>query len=139
MDTPRVDRFLTFVVKEIRIAAGRYTVFGQLAIVYMRYDEKDQLQGLRPHWLTPTDKPIEFDLPPDVLRDKQFDKISPHDVTLAVVELLSELPVSVIPEAPLRLPHLERIPPHKRRKAMKALHKKRDDKINAAVRGPTPA
>jgi len=120
------ESFWTILLSEVSLQKGQYRVKGHFAYVTLRIQGGTKKMSLS--WLTPEDRPFEFDLPPHLFPGKRFDKISPLDVELRFVELFDQVPVSTIMEAPINLP-IEKLPPRKRRRALMAAKKKREKQI----------
>lgn len=128
------EPFLTFAVREVRISAGKYTVIGDFAFVDFIRDQQKR-PHLRFFWFSTRDKPVEFNLPPALLHGRRFDQVSPYDVEQSFAKMMEETPFAVIPEAPVAIPGLEKMPPKKRRKAIDAAKKARSKRINDAFQG----
>jgi hypothetical protein len=94
-------------------------------IIYAQGLEKD----LNYHYLTPRDKPFEFEIPPWFFEKKTIDKVTSKDVVNQFVRLLKEK-IDIIPPRPIEIPW-NKIPPSKRKKIIQGLVKARMDEATA--------
>jgi hypothetical protein len=130
MDQPnpaKVKKFWSIIINKIEISPTaqmgiRARVLGWFIYVIMRAGKNNR--SLNYHYLTPRDRPFEFDVPSWFFEDKTVDKITARDVVNQFIRLM-KVPVEVIPPRPLDLPW-HKLPPSKRKEIISKLLKQQN-------------
>ena len=118
--------FWLVLISDFRMNGGRFFVKGHF--VYITMEMVESKRRLRFSWLTPEDKPFDFEMPKHLLPNKRLDLINAKDVEDKFIDLFNNTPVAAIPEAPIPIP-IEKVPPGKRKKLMLAKKKQREHRI----------
>jgi hypothetical protein len=108
--------------QEVRARVHGYFIY---VILYTQGLEKN----LHYNYLTPPDKPFEFDIPPWFFEKKTIDHVTSKDVVNQFVRLMKER-VEIIPPKPIEIPW-HKIPPSKRKKIISDLVQARSNEMAA--------
>lgn len=130
----RTKKFWSILITKMEIAPGlqqevRATVHGYFiyVILYTKGLEKD----LKYFYLTPLNRPFEFEIPPWFFGKKTIDRVTSKDVVNQFTHLMREK-IEVIPPRPIEIPW-HKIPPSKRKKMIRGFVQER---INDATAEP---
>lgn len=137
MDNPaKVKKFWTVIIHSIEIAPNQMMQIQAKVrgwFIYVIMTAGKYARNLDYHYLTPRDRPFEFDIPPWFFEDKTIDRVTSKDVVNQFIRLM-KTQVDVVPPKPLDIPW-HKIPVSKRKEIIAKLLQQQESELRAKEPG----